>query len=75
MSGQGPDAAARLRLAPARDKFNQPWRYYLLAYLSALIEVADFEGTHFGHVEAAAALEILIREAEDMMKTLRRPRF
>ena len=75
MSEEPADVVAqRLRLPPARNKFDEPWRYYLLAYLAALAAIADYEGSHFGHVEAAAALDILIRDAQDMALQLRRRR-
>jgi hypothetical protein len=64
--------ANRLGLRPPRDAINEPWRHWILLYLAALAEIADYERTNFGPVEAAAALETLRKDAEDMQKQLRR---
>lgn len=63
--------AARLRLPPARDGINDPWRYWILKYLAALAEQADFEGQPFGRAEARAALDMLVRDAEDLLLLMR----
>jgi len=72
---QDPAAAVaeRLNLPPivAADTFNKPWRYWVLRYLAALAEQADFEGQTFGRSEAAAALDMLEREMEDLLTVLR----
>ena len=72
MSSRDPAAviAERLGLPPARDSINEPWRYWLLRYLAALCDIADYEGTHFGRVEARAALEALADDLEDVLKIL-----
>jgi hypothetical protein len=63
--------AERLRLPPARDAVNEPWRYWLLRYLAALAAIADYESTPFRRDEARIALEMLIRDAEDVILRLR----
>lgn len=63
--------AKRLRLPPHRDRYNEPWRYYLLLYLADLVALADYEHTHFGREEARVALELLLRDIEDVLLLLR----
>lgn len=64
--------AARLGLRPPRDPHSEPWRHALLLYLAALIDVADFEGTHFGHAEALTALQTLRDDLADAIMVLER---
>jgi hypothetical protein len=75
--------ARRLRLPPlgpngakgGADRWSRPWRYWLLRYLAALAEVADYEHTVFNVQEARAALDALIEDAREVSAMLgRRPR-
>ena len=66
--------ATRLGLGSPGDPWSQPWRHFLLLYLAHLCDIADFEETHFGHVEARLALEKLVDDANDLLTLLRRRR-
>lgn len=68
------EVARRLGLLPPSDaaRWSEPWRWVLFYYLSMLLEVADFERTAFTRTEAKLALEVLVREGEDMIKRLSR---
>ncbi len=66
--------ARRLSLAPPKDQWSQPWRYWALRYLAALAETADYEGTAFGPAQARVALETLHAECAAMVNELRRGR-
>lgn len=66
------EAATRLRLPVHRDRWSQPWRYFILLYLAHLIEVSDYEGRHFGHVEARVALEMMRNDLDDLLAIVAR---
>jgi hypothetical protein len=72
MSDPAQAVATRLRLAPARSATIEPWRHWILLYLAALAVAADASRSHFGHVEASVALELLVRDAQDMIAQLRK---
>ena len=63
-------AAERLRLPPPRDRWSEPWRHCILQYLAALMDIADFEGSTFGRLEARLAIEALRDDADDIWKLL-----
>ena len=64
------DAATRLRLPPARDRWSEPWRQFILEYLAFLCEIADYEQAYFGHDEARIALETLRADIDDLLALL-----
>jgi hypothetical protein len=66
--------ATRLGLRPAKDRWNEPWRYWLLRYVAALAADADYEGTHFGRDEARVAVEQLRDAAIDVCTLLSKER-
>lgn len=78
MDPQGPDspqaaaAASRLGLPVHRDRWSQPWRYFILLYLAHLIELDEYEGRHFGHVSARGALEMMRNDLDDLIAILGR---
>lgn len=71
-SPQAATAATRLRLRPHKDRYSEPWRYFILLYLAHLLDVSDYEGRHFGPVETRVALEMLRNDLDDLLATLAR---
>ena len=63
--------AERLRLPPARDAWNEPWRYWVLRYLAELANLAEFEGQPFTRDEARAALDAMAQDIQDLMLLMR----
>lgn len=71
-SPQAEAAAKRLRLPVHKDRWSQPWRYFILLYLAHCIEVDDYEGRHFGHVGAKMALQQMRNDLDDLLHILER---
>lgn len=65
-------AAERLRLPVHKDRWSQPWRYFILLYLAHMIEVDDYEGRYFGHASARSALEMMRNDLDDLLAILAR---